>query len=326
MSDIGINFQITTLDILRWYAAGAFLYGAIPVLLAALSIFIVPSWRRKRGTRRFAYSILGIIAILGVIGAPGVLYEAERELGPLFRRLELAEPRTVDGIAFPAGTRLQMNKYGKVESGIFPGPTPVQGLLLTGRFEVEHGLFGFEKPRIWAGTLARAAEIEGVPCAEGPFKQPDWTSPPNLKCRLAREFDFLGYPLAKGSLVELYPAFRPTRLDHGILSRPMILFDIGWPAGTAVAPDSDAATLRHAALADRLARLCVPQGGTVTISGAEVHGAMHLLTGGLQTSLWSDPGVIAENCPDAGAPGYALQNGKRQTQLDLQNAKKNADP
>jgi hypothetical protein len=313
MSDIGLN--ITVLDLVRMFAAWAFLDAALPVLLVALLIFLIPSWRRTRAARRFAYGLLGVIAILGATGAPGVLYEADRTLGPLFRRMELTEPRLVDGMAFPAGTKLQLNKQGEVESGTLPSPTPIQGLLLTGNFKVEHSAFA--KPRVWAATLARAAEIEGIPCAEGPFEQPDAVSPQILKCRLAKDFDFLGYPLAAGSRIELYPARAPSRLQHGVLRTSLILFDVEWPAGTAVDVETAAAELRHGPIADRSARLCVPAGATVMIGGAEVHGAVEILTGGTRISLWSDAAVIAEHCPDAGSPGYLLRNGERETHLEI---------
>jgi hypothetical protein len=188
--------------------------------------------------------LLGFIAFLGVTGASMVAYEIDRTLGPLIRRTTLSEPSIVDGIAFPAGTRLQFDKYRQVESGIFPSPTLIQGLLLTGRFEVEHNAFA--NPRIWAGVLARETEIEGVPCAGGEFQRPDWVSPEILKCRLARDFDFLGFPLASGSLIELYPAYGPKRLERGTLRTSAILFDVEWPAGTAITSETDAATLLHA--------------------------------------------------------------------------------
>ncbi len=304
------------LGVIRIYAGWAFLYLAIPAVLAALAILIVPAWRRRRRVRRFAYGILGIIAFLGVTGAPMVLYEIDRTLGPLIRRTTLPEPRIVDGLAFPAGTRLQFDKNWQVESGFFPTPTLVQGLLLTGKFEVEHN--PFTKPRIWAGVLARETEIEGVPCAPAEFQQPDWVSPEILKCRLAKDFDFLGYPLASGSLVELYPAFGPKRLERGTLRTSVILFDAEWPAGTAIASERDAATLLHAPIADYLARLCVPQGGFIVFNGVEAHGAVEIATGGSRISFWSDPAVIAENRPNSGVAGYMLQSGKRQTHLEVQ--------
>jgi hypothetical protein len=150
--------KLTILDLIRAFAGWAFLYLAIPAVLAALTILVVPAWRRRRRARLFVYAILGVVASLGAIGAPMVLYEIDRTLGPLFRRTTLSEPRIVDGMAFPAGTRLQFDKYWQVESGFFASPTLVQGLLLTGRFEVEHNAFA--KPRIWAGVLAR----ETPPC------------------------------------------------------------------------------------------------------------------------------------------------------------------
>ena len=84
--------------------------AALPALHITLSIFVVPSWRRKRGARRFADSMLGVTALLGVTGALAVLHEADSALGPFFRRMELAEPRTVDGIAFPAAKKLQLER------------------------------------------------------------------------------------------------------------------------------------------------------------------------------------------------------------------------
>jgi hypothetical protein len=314
MSDI--NFTITNLDLVRMFAAWAFFYAAPAALIIALAIFIVPSWRRKRWARRFGYGIAGAVAILGVMGAPGVMYEADRTFGPYFRRTELAEPRTVEGFSFPAGTKLQFNKNGELESGTFPGPTPMQELLLKGGFRIEHSPFA--KPRIWAATLAQAAQIEGVPCGEGPFELPDEVSPQILKCRLAKDFDFLSYPLAAGRLVELYPARRPTRIEHGILRASLTLFDVEWPAGTAISLGSDADKLRHAAIGDSMARLCVPEGSTVTLGEIELHGAVEIISGGKQTSLWSDPAVIAEHCPDVGASGYLLQNGNRQINLEIQ--------
>jgi len=308
--------KLTTLDFIRSFAGWAFLYLAIPAVLTAWAISIVPAWRRRRRVRLFVYAILGIIAFLGVTGAPMVLYEIDRTLGPLFRRTTLSEPRIVDGMALPAGTRLQFNKYWQVESGFFPNPTLIQGLLLKGRFEVEHNAFA--KPRIWAGVLARETEIEGVPCAGGEFERPDWVSPMILKCRLAKDFDFLGYPLTSGSLIELYPAYGPKRLERGTLRTPVILFDAEWPAGTVITSENDAATLLHAPITDYLARLCVPQGSAMVLNGVEAHGAVYIATGGILTSFWSDPAVIAEQCPNSGVAGYMLQSGKRQTHLELQ--------
>ncbi len=322
MSDI--NITITNLDLVRMFAAWAFFYAAPAALLIALSIFIVPSWRRERWARRFGYGILGAVATLGLMGAPAVMYEADSAFGPYFRRLDLTGPRTVEGLAFPAGTKLQFNKNGELESGTFPGPTPMQELLLKGGFRVEHSPFA--KPRIWAATLARAAQIEGVPCGEGPFELPDEVSPQILKCRLAKDFDFLGYRLAAGRLAELSPARRPTRIEHGILRVPQILFGVEWPAGTAISLDSGADKLRYAAIGDSMARLCVPEGSIVTLGEIELHGAVVIISGGMQTSLWSDPAVIAEQCPDVGASGYLLQNGNRQIHLEIQLTKKTANP
>jgi hypothetical protein len=308
--------KLTIFDVIRAFAGWAFLYLAIPAAIAALAIRFVPAWRRSRRVRVFAYAILGFIAFLGVTGAPMVLYEIDRTLGPLIRRTTLSEPRIVDGIAFPAGTRLQFDKYWQVESGIFPSPTLVQGLLLTGRFEVEHNAFA--KPRIWAGVLARESEIEGVPCASEEFQRPDWVSPEILKCRLARDFDFLGYPLASGSLIELYPAYGPKRLERGTLRTSVILFGVEWPAGTAITAERDAATLLHAPVTDYLTRLCVPQGSAIVLKGVESHGAVEIATGGSLIGFWSDPAVIAEQCPNSGMAGYVLQGEKRQTHLELQ--------
>lgn len=307
--------ELTILDVIRAFAGWAFLCLAIPAALAAAAILLIPAWRGRRRVRLLVYGILGIVACLGVTGAPMVLYEIDRTLGPLIRRATLSEPRIVDGIAFPAGTRLQFNRYRQVESGVFPGPAPVQGLLLTGRFEVEHNAFA--KLRIWAGVLARDSEIEGVPCASGEFQRPDWVSPEILKCRLAKDFDFLGYPLASGSPIELYPAYGPKRLERGTLRASMILFDAEWPAGTAITSESGAATLLHAPLTDYLARLCVPQGSVMVLKGVEAHGAVEIATGGTPISFWSDPAVIAEQCPNSGMAGYVLQSGKRQTHLEL---------
>jgi hypothetical protein len=228
-------------------------------------------------------------------------------------RLELAGPATMDGIVFPAGTKLQLDEYGHIQSGILPDAALIQNLHLTGPFKVEYGLY--TRARIWAGVLARAADIEGVPCAAGPFEQPDEVSPQILKCRLDRDFDFLGYPLAAGSQIELAPSRSPTRLQHGVLRSPLILFDINWPARTVIdVEDDDAAALRHPG---RSARLCLPQGSVVTIAGIEVHGAAEVLTGSW-TDLWSDPEVIAEHCPDAGRAGCLLQQGVQQTHFQVQ--------
>jgi hypothetical protein len=138
------------------------------------------------------------------------------------------------------------------------------------------------------------------------------------KRRLAKDFDFLGYPLASGSLIELYPAYGPKRLERGTVRTSVILFDVEWPAGTAIASERDAATLLHAPITDYLARLCVPKGSVMVLNGIEVHGAVYIATGGILTGFWSDPAVIAEQCPSSGAAGYMLQSGKRQTHLELE--------
>ena len=143
-------------------------------------------------------------------------------------------------------------------------------------------------------------------------------SPTILKCRLAKDFNFLGYPLASGSLIELYPAYGPKRLERGTLRTPVILFDAEWPAGTVITSENDAATLLHAPITDYLARLCVPRGSAMVLNGVEAHGAVYITTGGILISLWSDPAVIAEQCPNSGVAGYMLQSGKRQTHLELQ--------
>jgi hypothetical protein len=166
-------------------------------------------------------------------------------------------------------------------------------------------------------VLARETSIEGVPCAAGEFQRPDWVSLEILKCRLAKDFDFLGYPLASGSLIELYPAYEPKRLERGTLRTSVILFDAEWPAGTAITSERDAATLLHAQLAGHLARVCVPEGPVIVLNGVEAHGAVEIITGGILTSFWSDPAVIAEQFPNSGAAGYVLQSGKRQTHLEL---------
>jgi hypothetical protein len=308
MSDIGLKF--TFIDLARGIAGWAFLYAAPPLLAAVLLLFAVPSWRRAAAVRRIALGLLGIVFILGLIGAPYLIYEANRTIGPLLRRQELAGSATMDGIGFPAGTKLQLDEHGHIQSGVLPSATLIENLLLTGPFKMEHGLY--TRSRIWAGVLAHAADIEGVPCAAGPFEQPDEVSPQILKCRLAADFNFLDYPLAAGSLIELAPSRKPTRLQHGVLRSPLILFDIDWPAGTVIdAEDHDAAALRHPG---KSARLCLPQYGVVIIAGIEVHGAAEVLTGSW-TDIWSDPEVIAGHCPDAGRAGYLLQQGVRQTHV-----------
>ena len=227
--------HFTTYDVIVIIAAFTFPYVAAIAIPVALAIFIVPALRGSRTVRRSAWGILAVVAALGIVGGPFIIYVVGQWLASheeSLRRDTLTEPRAIDGNVFPVGAKLQIDQGGHVEWGELPTPTLVNGLPLIGFFRFVDGI----GPRLAEATLARASVVEGVPCAAGPIEQ---AREGDLTCRLSEDFEFLGYPLAANSTIVANPSKaddKTWKFKRGTLAKPLTLLRVIWPAGTIVKP------------------------------------------------------------------------------------------
>lgn len=269
--------HITLGEIVVFAAALALVYAGPVILAAALLLLAVPGLRRRTGPRRTAYGLLGTLAVLFAAALPVVLSElgsARRQRAYDARTRTLAAAEVLGGIAFPAGSTVHVSEAGTPEFGTLPEPTTVLGLPLVDAFtlDVEYTDDGSRPGGVSRGTLAGAADIRGIPCGAGPFRQGDGTT----RCTLARDHGFAGHHLAAGQPMEVFQASTadPPVLQFGTLARPELLYDIVWPAGTVLGPVKEPPDrMAHGPGPEgEVIHFCIPSGAAVDIGGATLHG------------------------------------------------------
>ena len=223
-----------------WFLFSFLAFGALvfvgPILLGAgILLLAVPSLRRDPAKRRTAYWVLGVCPVLLLVGSPALMIWLEPYINAYEKRsnhYELSASRTLGGIAFPAGSTVQMSSssVGRwVESGRVPVPTVIGGLPLIGQFTLNNQ---FDYVFV-TGTLASPADLNGVPCGPGPADYYHGEGNLRTGCVLARDYDLNGVVLAGGSNIEIERAPQPPGMapipDHlrlGTLGRPEELFGI----------------------------------------------------------------------------------------------------
>jgi hypothetical protein len=191
VSDIGIVFP-------WWFALGAALMVALPVTTAIMLGLGVAAFRARRlgSARRLArlkwsLSVVAPFWLLGLgLGGWAMVGEIRRQIYEERHYFTLDQAREVDGIAFPAGTRVELDEDEALEVAELPAGTTVRlgAAAWRGRLEftapahaanAAHG-------RITDGTLAASTPLDGIPCRAGDRATFYWDSR-LMECTLSRD-------------------------------------------------------------------------------------------------------------------------------------------
>jgi hypothetical protein len=193
VSDIGIVFP-------WWFALGVALMIALPVTTAVMAGLGVAAARARRlgHARRLAglkwsMSIVAPFWLLGLgFGGLAMVSEIRRQIYGARHYFTLDTSRAVDGIAFPAGTRVELDE----DEALYAAELPA-GATVTLRAAAWQGRLEFTAPahapnaahgRIADGTLAASAAFDGVPCRAGDRATFFWDGR-LMECTLSRDAD-----------------------------------------------------------------------------------------------------------------------------------------
>lgn len=195
MSDIGIVFP-------WWFSLGAALVIALPATTAIIVGLGVAAYRARRlgHARRlagFKWSafIVAPFWLVGVgFGGWAGVSEIREQIYEARHYFTLDKAREVDGIAFPAGTRVELDEAAALKVAELPAGATVtlRGAAWQGRIEfaapahAPNSLHG----RITAGTLAVSTVIDGIPCQAGDRVTFFWGGR-LMECTLSRDADLV---------------------------------------------------------------------------------------------------------------------------------------
>jgi hypothetical protein len=179
-------------------------------ILVVLIILVVPKLRRH--WRRSIATGVGLSILTYALSGPFVIAMAA------FYTYHLEAPRTLDGIYFPAGSKVELSMippHHLMQADV-PAPTDVRGMKLIGAFWMsppsKTGL-----GEVLVGTLAANASFHGMPCGPGKIANTgegygEWVGsynqqhlhriflPPNkMTCTLESDFSFAGVVLSAGT-------------------------------------------------------------------------------------------------------------------------------
>ncbi len=174
------------------------LFFALPVttLLAALLV-IFRIWRRRRGARRTLLTdvLLALVALAWLGGAVPMgmswfdSWRVAREEAA--HHFTTEAPRQIEGVAVPAGAKVNLNGFDRLDSLGLRGTTSVMVGGIAWRGEVVFAAPDPEDPRpaVVIGTLASDTTISGIACRGGEATML-WPSGGLRQCSLAAATPF----------------------------------------------------------------------------------------------------------------------------------------
>ena len=172
MSDIGIVFP-------WWFALGVALMIALPVTTAIMVGLGVAAFRARRlgharllAGLKWSTSIVVPFWLLGLgFGGWAMVSEIRKQIYEARHYFTLDKAQEVDGIAFPAGTRVELDEDEALKAAELPA-----GATVTLHAAAWQGKLEFVAPvhapnaahgRIGNGTLAASTGLDGIPCQGG---------------------------------------------------------------------------------------------------------------------------------------------------------------
>jgi hypothetical protein len=193
VSDIGIAFP-------WWFTLGAALMIALPVTSAImLGLGVAASRARRRGHARrlaglkWSTSIVAPFWLLGLgFGGWAMVSEIRKQIYEVRHYFTLDKAQKVDDIAFPAGTRVELDEDKALKAAELPADATV-----TLRAAAWQGRLEFAAPvhapnaahgRITDGTLAPQTAFDGIPCRAGD-RAPFFWDGQLMECTLSRDAD-----------------------------------------------------------------------------------------------------------------------------------------
>jgi len=193
VSDIGIVFP-------WWFTLGAALMIALPVTTAIMAGLGVAAYRaRRRGQARRLAGLKWSMSIVAPFWLLGLAFGGWVKVGEISRHIydvrhyfTLDKAQEVDGIAFPAGTLVELDEDEALEAAELPAGATVmvRAVAWQGRLEfvapvhapnAAHG-------RIGDGTLAASTGLDGIPCQGGDRATFFWNGR-LMECTLSRDAD-----------------------------------------------------------------------------------------------------------------------------------------
>jgi len=280
VSDIGIIFPL-------WFTIGFALIVALPITTAALAGLGI-AWRRIRRrdpTRRLAALKWSAIAVapfwltgLG-LGAWLLISETQRVISNAQRYFTLDKAAEIDGIALPAGTRVELDDDNVLQVAELPdGATlALRGATWQGKVEFAMAAHAPNKAhgQITAGTLAATAVIEGVPCQSGDQVAFFWGGQ-LMECTLSQDIGVAAtiadangathsqnFRCLAGDTIQLQ-GLRPGELAGCRLAEPADFGDIACAVSERILISNGTLSACTFAKAARFGPLDLPAGATVT--------------------------------------------------------------
>jgi hypothetical protein len=155
VSDIGIVFP-------WWFTFGAALMIALPVTTAIMvGLGVVASRARRRGHarrlagRKWSASIVAPFRLLGLgFGGWAVVSEIRKQIYEVRHYFTLDMAQEVDGIAFPAGTRVAVDEDEALKAAELPAGAMVTLRAAAWQGKLELSVANAAHGRITNGTLA----------------------------------------------------------------------------------------------------------------------------------------------------------------------------
>lgn len=185
------------------------------VALIGLFRLITETFSRPRRRSRRAHQIAGGgLLVVGVLAASPYAPETFYMFDELFhpapppRELVLATDRTIDGIAFKAGSTVAITADGDLDTAGLKIPHMIDGVTVNGHVRFKHlvSIRGTREAHLWSGTIVADQEIPGsggLWCS--PKRVLTMDEPSFGKCDLARAVTRDGVTIPAGSYMEYTP-------------------------------------------------------------------------------------------------------------------------
>ena len=250
-----------------------------PVALILAIVFLaVARLRVRKGFRTTAYvCIAWLVAAAGVnlsVLIPSIRSQRTQDQYRDAHTRQVTQPLTIDGNQYPVGTTLHLRDDDhSVDSGTLPVPTLVNGLPITGDFELpadEGSIDGGQIRNKITGTLTQPRVLDKIPCAPGTFA----FSTVEIACTLAQPITLHGFAIAAGTRFALLHEAGEDHITQLSLASPALIFDSMYPAGSILRPmGRTASEIEHLAQGTSgLVDVCLPDGGKLTLGGANLPG------------------------------------------------------
>jgi hypothetical protein len=182
-------------------------YFVIGVLVAIVGIvFLVFPEGRKLKVAGGCVLAVGMLGALPFASVALMFFKAILIPDPPPEKRVLTQNETVDGIAFEAGTTVEVvRSEGRLIAAELTRPQTIDGLVVTGHISFWRG-GGSEPTHFSSATLAAAQEIPGFAgmwCSPNQPMQIN-SSPPALDCELARAVIRDGIEIPAGAYIRIY--------------------------------------------------------------------------------------------------------------------------